>query len=290
MSPFGFDRQSRAFLGDSKELVAVLYNEENTLLIPQADISSVTFSVMKPGDDPNTPTVDADAGTVTGDGTAVYNVADTVHDVVGEYRAFARFTYDENGLTNKLKTVPMTYEVADVFRTVASTPAEPSMDLAWQKLSDCFDSEFGGPWLRDMTKANFDKVKIADFVPDVLLEINAQQPVTEYNIDSFPWTTRDGAALVGFGLYIATIKHLMRSYTEQPNVMNSSVGYLDRTRYQQAWGAIYQMELPEWKRILELWKRGEIDISRGSLLVGNKAGRLTGMYPRTRFIGRGGLI
>ena len=124
-------------------------------------------------------------------------------------------------------------------------------------------------------------------MPDVLLDINVQQPVTSYIESSFPWTERDGTAFFGYGLFVATLRHLMRSYTEQPNVMNSSVGYFDRTRYQQAWGAIYAIELPEWQRMRELWKRAELDISRGSLLVGNKAGRLMNGGMRARYGGRG---
>lgn len=285
--PYGWDQEKRAFLGDTKTLTAFLYDRDDANLIPEADITSVEFTVPKPGDDPLAPTIDADPGDITGDGTGTYTVAPNIHDVVGDYRAFARFTYDENGVSDKVRTVPLVYEVCDVFQRTGATPADPAATIAWAKLEDCFDSEHGGPWLRDMTKANFDRAKLLDFVPDVLLDINVQQPVTEYTETSFPWTTRDGTAFFGYGLFIATLKHLMRSYTEQPNVMNSSVGYFDRTRYQQAWAAIYQLELPEWERMRMLWKRSELDISRGSLLVGNKAGRLVNANMRGRFFGRG---
>lgn len=285
--PYGWDSEKRVFLGDTKTLTAFLYDENDANLIPQADITSVEFTVLKPGDTPATPTVDADPGDVTGDGTGAYTVAPNIHDAVGDYRAFARFTYDENGVSDKVKTIPLVYEVCDVFQRTGTTPADPSITFAWKKLEDCFDSEHGGPWLRDMTKANFDRSKLVDFIPDVLLDINVQQPMTQYTEASFPWTERDGGAFFGYGLFIATLKHLMRSYTEQPNVMNSSVGYFDRTRYQQAWAAIYAIELPEWQRVRELWKRSELDISRGSLLVGNKAGRLVNANVRGRTFGRG---
>lgn len=276
------------FVSDSSALTAITNGTKTVATAPDAD--TFTFTCLNAGAASGTLTYDANVanipGTVSGDGTGTFTVPSAIHDAVGDYRALAQFTYTEDGATKK-RTVPLVYEVCDVFQRAGVTPADPAATIAWAKLEDCFDSEHGGPWLRDMTKANFDRVKLLDFVPDVLLDINVQQPITEYTEASFPWTTRDGTAFFGYGLFIATLKHLMRSYTEQPNVMNSSVGYFDRTRYQQAWAAIYQIELPEWERIRQMWKRSELDISRGSLLVGNKAGRLVNANMRGRFFGRG---
>lgn len=286
--PYGFDRRERVFIDDTHTIEAFLYDTEGESLIPQADIQQVLFSVLRPGDAANAPTVSADAGTVVEDGKAVYTVDSAVHTVQGDYRVLARFTYTEDGIANRVKTVPLTYEVADVFAR-ADTPSvsDDAIKMAWMRLEDCFDSEQGGPWLRDMTLANFDQNKLKDFIPMALLRINSQQPQTAYTVDNFIYTERDGAAMFGYAIFIETVKHLMRSYVEQPNVVNSSVGYLDRTRYQQAWNQIYQVEKPEFDAILELWKRAELDISRGALLVGNKAGRLMPTPMRTRYAGRG---
>ena len=286
--PYGFDRRERVFLNDTHTIEAFLYDTEGEQLIPKNDISGVLFSVLKPGDTPASPSVNAQAGTVPDDGKGLYTVPANIHSVQGDYRVLARFTYTEKGIGGRVKTVPLTYEVADVFaRADAPATSDPAISLAWMRLEDCFDSDQGGPWLRDMTLANFDKAKLKDFIPNALLNINATQPQTSYNADSFPWTERDGTALFGYAIFIETVKHLMRSYVEQPNVMNSQVGYLDRTRYQQAWNQIYQVEKPEFDRILELWKRAELDISHGALLVGNKAGRYMSAPSRTRSAGRG---
>ena len=59
--------------------------------------------------------------------------------------------------------------------------------MAWLKLEDCFDSELGGPHLRDRTLANFDKTKMAGLVSSALYNIGATlAPAQTYTNDTFP--------------------------------------------------------------------------------------------------------
>ena len=46
--------------------------------------------------------------------------------------------------------------------SLGATPADEAVDRTWRMLEDCFDSEQGGPWLRDMTMARFDRDKLKD--------------------------------------------------------------------------------------------------------------------------------
>jgi hypothetical protein len=284
---FGYERVGRIFLNDSKVLQAFLYSLDDQTLVPQADIDSVDFTVLKPSDDPALPTVDAQAGTVIADGTGQYVVAGTVNDEEGEYRAYATFTYDDGTLTGLTKTVPVFYDVIDAFERTGPHVSDPYVDQAWLKLEDCFDSEFGGPWLRDMTMRVFDKTKMRALAPEVLLAVNQQMPFTDYTIDSFPYDGVDAGALFAQGLLVSTIRHLMRSYTEQPDVMSSPVAFMDRKRYQQAWKAQYDVEQQLFERWLNRWKLRSYDLTHASVLLGTKAGRMLPAPMRSRNVGRG---
>ena len=283
---FGYERIGRIFLNNSMVLNAYLYSGDDQTLVPQADINSVTFTVLKPDDDPGTPTIAAASGTVAADGAGQYVVPAATNDTEGEYRAYATFNYDEGTLSSLVKSVPVFYDVIDAFERAGASPADPAVDLCWLKLEDCFDSEFGGPWLRDMTMRVFDKTKVRQFSPDVLMQINQQMPYSDYTETGFPWTG-DGTAIFGQGLLVATIRHLMRSYTEQPDVVSSPVAFMDRKRYLDAWKSVYDVENPLWERWLGRWKLRSYDITHASMLLGSKAGRMLPAPMRSRNVGRG---
>jgi hypothetical protein len=209
-----------------------------------------------------------------------------VNDTEGDYRAYALFTYDEGTLTGLVKSVPVFYDVVDAFERAGSSVVDPAVDLCWLKLEDCFDSEFGGPWLRDMTMRAFDKTKVRQFAPDVLMQVNQQMPLTTYTIEGFPWAG-DGTAVFGQGLLVATIRHLMRSYVEQPDVVSSPVAFLDRKRYLDAWKSVYDVENPLWERWLNRYKLASYNLTHASLLLGSKAGRMLPAPMRSRNVGRG---
>lgn len=283
---YGYQRQPQAFIGNTNLLTAYLYDVEGEQQIPATDIVSATFTVMAPGDPPTNPSIEEEDGVVDpSDGTARYNVAAEINTDEGEYKAYCRFTYNEGGFT-KIRDVPCDYEVVDAFVRYGAQPFDGAVDLAWKYLEDCFDSEQGGPWLRDMTLAHFDKAKMRELVPSVFMEINAMPPQTDLTPDGFDYASDDGLAFVAQGVLVAAIRHLMRSYTEQPMMTNSPVAWADRTRYQQAWSVIYQVELDWWKRLLTLYKQRFFGTG-AKLLVGTKSGRMIPAPMRSRGIGRG---
>lgn len=283
---FAYSRQPRAYLNNTVTLQAFLYTEEDEeLLIPQSDISGVTFTIVKPSDVPSTPAVQDDPGVVIDDGKAQYVVDASVNNESGNYKALATFVYTEAGniLT---KSVPVEYDIHDMFEDSGATPAAPSLDLAWRRFEDCFDSDNGGPWLRDMTLAHFDKDKLKVFIPDVLMEINNQMPQTGYTEATYPFAN-DGVPLFAYGLFMAGVRHLMTSYVEQPTPVNAQVAYHSREEYHRRWGEIYNIELARWTRMLAMFKARDYDLSHGSILIGMKAGRMLPGNFRSRNIGRG---
>ena len=283
---FGYDRQATVMVNDTATLVASVYGEDDTL-VPQSNITGVTFTVLASSDTPDSPSIDHEDGDITGDGTGTYTVDGSLTTEAGQYKAFATFTYTENS-TTKIASRVCSFEVIDPFEYRGPSPSDGAVKFCWTYLEDCFDSEQGGPWLRDMTMAVFDQSKLRALIPLVLLEINNQMPFTSYTEDSFPYNGGDGEALFSQGLLVQAIRHLMRAYTEQPDVVSSPVAFMDRKRYQQAWKAQYDVELPAWTHNLNRWKLQAYDLSSSSLLLGSKSGRYLPGPMRSRNVGRYG--
>jgi hypothetical protein len=100
----------------------------------------------------------------------------------------------------------------------------------------------------------------------------------------------DSIPIVVLGTLIQVIRHLMRSYVEQPAPMGSEVAYEDRRDYLQRWQMILQDLQEEWWRMLLLWKRQYYHFGHSALSVHSKAGRLYGTQGgswRMRNAGRG---
>lgn len=277
---FGYERQKRVFINDTALLNAYIYEADDETLIPLTAINAALFTVRKPSDE--TPTISNDPGTIIADGHAQYLVDSLIVDEPGEYLATAQFVLN-NG---EKRTIIVDFDAVDPFETTGASPIDPWVDLTWRKLEDCFDSEIGGPWLRDMTLARFDKSKIKTLLPDALLDINVQQPITSFQETSFP-LDNGGGALLSQALLVVTIRHLMRSYAEQPDTNNSPVAFLDRRRYQETWGKMLEVEEAQYRRVLALWKRQYFGFGKSKLLVATKAGRLIPAPMRTRYMGRG---
>lgn len=288
MSSFGYQRQLQVMLNNSAILIATpLYSYDGQTLIPKDNISSVSFTILKPTDDPTVPSIRDQGGAITGDGTGQFVVTNDLNDVPGEYKALATFLYSDNGSSGLVKSIPVDYTVVDPFVRAGASPADGAVRQAWLKIEDCFDSEQGGPWLRDMTLAVFDQSKIRGLIPEVLLDINNQMPYTSYTESSFPYANMDGEALMAQGLLVSAIRHLMRSYTEQPDVTSSPVAFMDRKSYQQRWKAVYDVESAKWDKWLNRWKLQSYDLSSSAMLLGTKAGRMLPAPMRSRNVGRG---
>lgn len=205
--------------------------------------------------------------------TTAYLVPTWATYIEGVYRARAKFILADGSQRSQF----VNFEVVDPL-AISTTDPDKTIDMAWMFLEDCFDSDLGGPYLRDVTLANFDKKKMALLAPNALFTIGIKPPATTYTIDNFPYTT--AMPLLAKGLLIESVKHLMRSYTEQPLVTGAGqISYFDRRDYLTRWQTIYTLEMEEFKHWLALFKRGEFNFGSGSLLIDLKSGRRQ-MYPQ----------
>lgn len=286
----GAERETNVInLTDSAELVAYVYNSDDTP-VDQTELTSVDYTIKKPDDTRTTV-----AGTIQTDGSGFLRYVDT--DQTGLYVWAAQFVF-ANG---EKRTYRDEFKVNDPLATPPQTRSTQVAEQVWLRLEDCFDSEVGGPWLRDMTLSWFEPSKIEQFVSEGLLLINMWPPITNVDLSYFTVDVPDGdpalppgstqpdpdRIIVVQATLLATIKHLMRSYVEQPNPIGANIVWQSKRDYLERWGTIYQIENEWFKNILALWKRNFLNYGQGSLLIGSKAGRLVGYNQRSRNVGRG---
>jgi len=261
--------------------------------------------------------VDADPGTLklkvylnTLDGTApdpkgnlIIDVDETTgisHDDVGKYSydIGPQFTAQKGTLTAEWEYGQNTTEFTfvDNMQILDQMPMYDSLgedtkliveQSSWF-FADLFDSTAGGPWLAENFQTHFNYERIAQLMAHAVVKMNVIGfPVTDYGVTAdSPIIPANFAGLATWGTKLEIIRHLIRSYTEQPNFPNMQTTYTDRRDYAQRWEAVLDEEKPEYERAVKMTKRGLLNLGRGSLLVaggiyGGTAGRsffVAGMY------------
>ena len=191
----------------------------------------------------------------------------------GIYMGLTRWT--ETGVE---KSTTVQFEAVDPLERTGTTPMGLTLDFAWMRLEDLFDAELGGPHMRDRTLRYFNKEKLAKFAPEALYSINfTYQPDTGYTEENFPYEPH--SPLLAQGLLLSGIRHLMRSYVEQPLPVGSNVTYFDRRDYLQRWKSVYDVEEKLWLSWIDLFKKDLMGFGSTSILLGGYAG-FYGRHPR----------
>jgi hypothetical protein len=153
--PLGTERDiSTVNQGDTADLYAYVFDQDSNP-IPAADITQVGFTIQDP-----TGAKTLISGAIEPDGAGFIRY-DTTSKPLGEYVAVAQFLLD----SGEKRSTRLDFAVTDPFATVIPTRNEVIASEVWNLLEDCFDSEEGGPWLRDMTLSFFDRQKIEQFIP-----------------------------------------------------------------------------------------------------------------------------
>ena len=287
----GFDRQLKIVAkGDSARLVARLYDDDDQLYSYE-DLGAVSFVIQRPAENWDSATGGAqydsvkieEDGEVLENGTGVLIFEQT--DRLGHYIAVATFELVD-GTT---KSTRVDFEVFDPFEII-DTPVRVIADGVWTKLEDCFDAEQEGPWVQDVTMNFFREEKMEKFINDALFDINYQNPPTDLTIDSFVNTNNtptNNYPLLVQGVFIQVLRHIMRSYVEQPMPTGVQVAWQDRRDYLQRWETMHTLEKNQYDRWVALYKRGFLELGHSKLLVAAKAGRLIPAPMRARSVGRG---
>lgn len=175
--------------------------------------------------------------------------------------------------------------------------ADPNYDLlvpamksivedVYFRLADLFDSPEGGPNLTTYFQTNFSRGRVSQLLRIAIGLLNTMaQPFQTFTIDGtggaeFPVAQWGG--LLTQALFVETIKHLRRSYVEQPLFMGGNVTRVDRRDYMDRWGQILQDEQATLKQQFDVFKISAMGLSRPTVLV---SGGVYGRYGPTRYAG-----
>lgn len=162
-----------------------------------------------------------------------------------------------------------------------SAPAYDALPPAWQdviegvwaKFADLFDSPFGGPHLQVYVQTHFGRNRLAQLLGEALQALNtASSPHATYPLggDNFPFAEWGG--LLSDALYIDVLKHLVRSYVEQPEaILGTAVSRLDRRDYMNRWREVLDMEMQDFRTDLSRYRKAHLGLGNFSVLVAGGA-------------------
>ena len=160
------------------------------------------------------------------------------------------------------------------------------VDDVWIKFADLFDSPEGGPNLQTYFQSHWSRGRVAQLLKTAVGLLNTTaQPHQTYTIDhaNNPFPTQVWGPLLGQSLYVEVLKHLVRSYVEQPVFQGSgAVSRLDRRDYMDRWMQVLQMEQGTLKSQLDTFKISNMGLGRPKILV---SGGVYGRFGPTRFAG-----
>ncbi len=215
-------------------------------------------------------TVFTEAATRVGVGTYQITFTSAQSAVPGFYTLAWDFT---------ISSVPQ--EMQTYLQVGAGNPAYDALDIGmkgivesvWIRFADMFDSPQGGPHLQVYFQTAFSRGRLAQLLQIALNKINlTMQPNMGFTLaagSEFPYDYWGG--LLEQGLYIETIRHLIRSYVEQPMPQGVTVSRNDRRDFTDRWQNVYDMENADYMNMLSDFKIQAMFLSRPRVLVSGGA-------------------
>jgi hypothetical protein len=167
-----------------------------------------------------------------------------------------------------------------------SSPFKDVVDQVWIRFDDLFDSPSGGPHLQTYYQAHWSRGRMAQLMGMALRKLNTiAQPYSTFSLDGHGGTQfplQQWGGLLEQATFVEAVKHLRRSYIEQPQFIGGSVTRLDRTDYWQRWSSVLQDEEATLKSQQDTFKISMMMLAIPQVLV---AGGTYGQYGPTRIAG-----
>jgi hypothetical protein len=161
------------------------------------------------------------------------------------------------------------------------------VDNVWIRFADLFDSPSGGAHLQTYYQAHWSRGRMAQLMGMGLRRLNIiSQPYQTHTIDGvggavFPIAQWGG--LLELVTYIEAVKHLRRSYLEQPEVqLSGGVSRLDRLHYFDRWGELLKEAEADLKSAQDTFKIAYMMMGTPQVLV---SGGVYGRFGPTRIAG-----
>lgn len=222
--------------------------------------------------------------------TGVYEVQLTSADTEATGGFTITWSYAVSGQT---ETLPMPVEIGAFSPDYAALadPMRQIVESVWHRFADLFDSPMGGPNLQVYFQSHFTRGRMAQLLRVAMGILNtASQPYQTYTLDgnggaTFP--TAQWGPLLEQALHVEVIKHLRRSYVEQPMLQGGQVTYEDRRDYMDRWSQVLSDEQQLLKSQLDTFKIASMGLGRPAVLVsGGAYGRTPGGFANMSSRGR----
>jgi hypothetical protein len=218
------------------------------------------------------------------EGTGLYEtqLSGVESGTVGDYSV--HWTYAIGGVADEYITYVTVGEVAPAYDKLTPQLKE-LVDSVYIRFADLYDSPHGGPNLATYFQSHFGRERIAQLLRIAAGRLNTMaQPYQSFTIDgptpSFPLAM--WGSLLETATYIEALKHLVRSYVEQPAFVGGNVTRLDRRDYMDRWQAVLRDEEAMFKSQLDVFKISMMGLGKPKVLV---SGGVYGRYGPTRFAG-----
>lgn len=164
------------------------------------------------------------------------------------------------------------------------------IELVWVRFADLADSPGGGPNINATPyfQAHWSRGRVAQMLEIALSKINGVgQPWSNYSTGALgsvgpPFPVQIWGGLLGQYTYVECVKHLIRAYTEQPDLAGGSITRLTRRDYTDRWREVLRDEEAELKSLIDMFKIRHMGLGNPRVLV---SGGTYGRYAPTRIAG-----